>query len=73
MSNLFSLNIKDVGGLILSAIIVAVLTYLGTLSSIWSADISVVTNIALLTGISSLLKSLGTDNGGLFLGRVQVK
>ncbi len=73
MSNLLSVNWKDVGGAVLSAVIVAVLGYLGSLTNVFEADLSQILNIALLTGITSLLKSFGTGSDGKFLGGLQVK
>ncbi len=72
-SNIFSLNLKDVAGAVLSAVIVAVLTYLASLTSILNANFSQILNVAVLTAVTSLLKSLGTDTTGKFLGGMSVK
>ena len=73
MSNIFNLNIKDVVGAIVSAIIVAVLGYIGSLVSIYDIDWNVVLNLAILTAVTSLLKSLGTDSNGKLFGNIPVK
>jgi len=73
MSNIFRLNLKDIAGAILSAIIVAVLGYLSNLTNIYTVDFSELLNVVILTAIASLMKSLGTNKEGKFLGGVQVK
>ena len=72
-SNLFNLNLKDVAGAILSAVIVGALGYLQSVASIYEIDLNALLNIVVLTGITSLLKSIGTDSDGKFLGNVKVK
>jgi 5,10-methenyltetrahydromethanopterin hydrogenase len=72
-SNFFKLNAKDIAGAVLSAVIVAVLGYLSTLTNIFDADFTQILNISVLTAITSLLKSLGTDGNGSFLGSIKVK
>ena len=72
-SSFFKLNAKDIAGAVLSAIIVAVLGYLSTLISIFDANLNEILSIALMTAITSLLKSLGTDGNGSFLGSIKVK
>ena len=73
MSNFLKVNARDVGGAVVSSIIIAVLGYLGTLTNVFDANLSTVVNIAVLTGITSLLKSLGTDSEGQLLGAVKIK
>lgn len=73
MSNLFKINIRDVAGAVLSAVIVAILGYLSHLASIWNADPKQILDVALLTGVTSLLKAIGTDSNGAFMGSVKVK
>ena len=70
---MLNLNWKVVGSAILSAVIVAILGYLGTLTNIFDANLTQILNIALLTGITSLLKALGTNTDGKFLGSIQIK
>ncbi len=73
MSNIFSLNFKEVLGAVVSGVIVAVLGYIASLTSIFSIDPSQVLNIAVLTAVTSLLKAFGTDSSGKFLGGMPVK
>ncbi len=73
MSNIFNLNFRDIGGAVLSAVIVAVLTYLSSLTSIFAVNGSQLLDVAALTAITSLLKSLGTDSTGKFFGSFQIK
>lgn len=73
MSDIFRLNWKDISGAVLSAVIVAVLGYVSKLTSISAVDPYQVLNIAALTGVASLLKALGTNVNGEFLGAVKVK
>ena len=72
-SSLFNLDWKDLGGAIISAIIVALVGYLSKVTNISQIDYNQLLNIALLTGITSLLKALGTNEYGRFLGAVKVK
>lgn len=73
MSNFLKLNAKDVLGAVLSAVIVAVLGYLSNLTNIFDANWQQILDISVLTAITSLLKSLGTDSGGKFLGGLKIK
>lgn len=73
MSNIFKINLKDLVGAILSGVIMAVLTYLGSLTSIYNVDWSAIVNVAILAAITSLAKSFGTTEDGKFLGSVQIK
>jgi len=73
MSNLFSLNLKDLAGSILSGVIVAVLGFISSSANIFALDWNAILNIAVLTAIASLLKSLSTDGNGKFLGGISVK
>lgn len=72
-SNIFRLNWKDIGSAVLSAVIMAVLTYLTTLSSVVQADWKAVVSVAVMTGLTSLVKTLGTDSEGKFGGVLPVK
>ena len=72
-SKFLNLNFNDIKGAIISAVVVAVIGYLSTVTSVMDIDIKQILNIAFLTGISSLLKALGTTNGGDFLGVVKIK
>ena len=73
MSGLFQINLKDVSGAVLSAVIVAILGYLGSLTSIYSVDWQTLLNVAVLAGIGSIVKALGTDENGKAFGSIQVK
>ena len=73
MSNIFNLNVKDLVGAVTSAVIVAILGYIGGLASIYAVDWKQLLNLAVLTAITSLLKSLGTDANGKLFGKIQVK
>jgi len=73
MSNLFSLNLKDLAGSILSGVIVAVLGFISSSANIFALDWKAILNIAVLTAIASLIKSLSIDGNGKFLGRISVK
>lgn len=72
-SNIFKLNLKDLSGAVLSGVIMSVLGYLGSLTSIYNVDWASLLNLAVLAAITSLLKSFGTTEDGKFLGGVQVK
>jgi hypothetical protein len=73
MSKLFNLNLKDLGGAVVSAIIVSILTYLSSLTSIYSVDVDQLINIAVMTAIASLLKALSTDENGKLGGVIKIK
>lgn len=68
MSPFLNLNLKDVLGAVLSAVLVAVVGYLSTITNLTQIDLNQLLNIAVLTGITSLLKALGTNESGSFLG-----
>lgn len=72
-SSFLRLNINDLLGAVVSAVIVGLVGYLSTLTSLSEIDFKQVLDIAFLTGIASLLKALGTDVDGKFLGAVRVK
>lgn len=73
MSNLLKLNVKDLSGAIVSAVLVAVLSYVSALTNITDINFTEVLNIAILTAVASLLKSLGTDSDGKLLGSIKIK
>lgn len=73
MSNLLKLNVKDLSGAIVSAVLVAVLGYVSALTNITDINFTEVLNIAILTAVASLLKSLGTDSDGKLLGSIKIK
>jgi len=73
MSDIFKVDLKDVAGAVVSAVIVAVLGYLSTLANITDISFSQLLNITILTAITSLLKSFTTDKSGKMLGAIKVK
>ena len=73
MSEIFKLKIKDVSSAVLSGVIVALLSFLGGVTDITTIDWTALLNLVVLTSVTSLLKSLGTDSGGKFLGAVKIK
>jgi hypothetical protein len=73
MSNFLNLNLKDVSGAVVSAVIVALVGYLSTLTNISQVDFNQILNISFLVGITSLLKALGTTESGKFGGIIPVK
>ncbi len=73
MSNIFKLNWSDVAGAVTSAVVVAVLGYIATLTDILAIDPGQILSIAILTAITSLAKALTTDSEGKLLGAVKVK
>ncbi len=73
MSNIFKLNWNDVGGAVLSSVLVAVLAYVGNLTSLTAIEPAQLLNIVVLTAVASLAKALGTDGSGKFGGVWKVK
>jgi di/tricarboxylate transporter len=73
MSPLLKLNWNDVISAVISAVIVSVIGYLSTVTNITDIDYKTVLNIAFLTGLSSLLKALGTTESGNFLGAIKLR
>ena len=73
LSNLFKLNLNDLYGAVISAVIVAIVGYLGTVTNITDINFKEVLNVAFLAGIASLLKALGTTANGNFLGAIKIK
>lgn len=68
-----NLNLKAVAGAVVSGVIVAVLGYLGGVANIFEVDVKGLLNVAVLAAIASLLKAVGTNADGAFLGAVKVK
>lgn len=73
MSDIFKVDLKDVAGAVVSAVIVAVLGYLSTLANITDISFPQLLNITILTAVTSLLKSFTTDGSGKLLGGIKVK
>lgn len=72
-SNFLTLNFKDIYSAVISAVIVAVLGYIVSVTSIYSVDFSKLLDIALMTAVTSLLKSFLTTEDGSFAGLVGIK
>lgn len=72
-SKFLSLGWRDLAGAIISAIIVALVGYLSTVTNVMEIDLKEVLNIAFLTGIASLLKAIGTSQDGRFMGAIKIK
>ncbi len=72
-STIFTVNWKDVGGAVVSGVIVAVLAYLSSVTDITSISAGQVLNVAVLAAIASLAKSFTTDSNGKLLGAFRVK
>jgi len=68
-----NLNLQNIGSAVLSGVIFAVLGYLGDVANILEVDPKVLLNVAVLAAVSSLLKALGTNSEGKFLGAIKVK
>lgn len=73
MNGIFSLAWKDVLGAIVSTVLVTVIGYILSVGDIFAIDPKQVINIAVLAGLGSLVKSLGTDKNGKFAGAIKVK
>jgi hypothetical protein len=74
-----SINLNDIKSALVSAVLMAVLAmamYIINAGNIFAIDWNDLANtgiIALLTGVVSLVKSLLTNNNGVFAGSVKVK
>lgn len=73
MTNLWQANWNDVKGAVLSGVITAVIGYIATLGNVFDVDFKQVLSIAVIAALSSLLKALGTDKEGKFMGKVKIK
>ena len=69
-SNLFKLNLRDVGNSVITAVVIAVCGYLANMTSLTSLDTSTLFQVAILAAVGSLVKALGTDTNGKFLGSI---
>jgi len=72
-SNIFKLNVKDVAGAVVSAVIVSLIGYVLKVGDVFALDVHTIVNTAVMTGLASLLKSLTTDSDGYLLGVLKVK
>lgn len=73
MSNIFTLNWKNVLGAVASAVIVAVLMYLASLTDIGQISGHAILNTSVFTAVASLLKAFLTDSSGKLGGAIPVK
>ena len=71
--DIFTLNWKNVGGAVISAVLSAILVYITNLTSLTDFNLTAVGTIALVVAATSLLKNLGTTNQGNFVGVVPVR
>lgn len=70
---MFKINIKDIISAVVSAVIVAIVGYLSSITDITNIDYHQIMSIAVLTGVTSLLKALATTKEGEFLGALPIK
>lgn len=73
MSSIFTINYKNLIGAVVSGVIVAVLSYLVSITDVWTISWHTLINIAVLTAFSSLLKAFMTNENGDFASVVPVK
>lgn len=73
MSKFFNLEGKDWLGALVSAILVAGIGYVLQVGDVFALDWKQIVNIAVMSGLGSLLKSLLTTNEGKFVGAIPVK
>lgn len=70
---MLKINLKDVMSAVISAVLVALVGYLSTVTNIYDIDLKNLLNIAFLTAVTSLLKALVTSNDGKFGGIISIK
>lgn len=70
MSNIFSLNWRNVASAVVSGVLAAVIGYLSTLTNILSINVEQVISLAVIAALSSLLKAFSSDTDGKFLGKI---
>jgi hypothetical protein len=73
MSNLWTLDWKNVVSALVSSVLSAVLMYLSNLTNLTDFNWHMVLFIAITVGATSLLKNFGTTASGNFLGTISVK
>ena len=73
LSNILRLDLKDIVGAVISAVLVALLTLVLQLGDVFALDWHTLVNTAVLAGAGSLLKALVTDDSGFFLSTLKVK
>lgn len=72
-SGIFKLNLKDVASAVVTAVVIAILGYLATLTNVYTLSFHQVVNIGVAAGVTSLLKSFMTTDIGNFAGIVAIK
>lgn len=71
MSNIFSLNIRDVAKGVITAVLAGVLTFIyAALQSGTAIDWQQVLTIAVTAGLSYIIKNFLSDSNGKVLGRI---
>lgn len=73
IKTMFNIHMRDVLSAVISAVIVAIVGYLSTLTDISSINYHQILSISVLTGLTSLLKALGTNSEGNFMGALPIK
>jgi len=73
MTNLFTINWKDVLSALVIAVISAILSYLANLVDISNLNWHQVLGIVITTGASALLSFFGTTKKGNFAGAIPVR
>jgi len=73
MSKIFTLNLKDLLSAFFTVALTAGLGAILATGSFFGVDWKNVIDIAMIAGVGSLLKSLGTDREGKLLGAVKIK
>lgn len=63
-------NLKAILGALVSAIVVAILTYLLSVGDVWKLSFHSIVNIGVLAGAGSLIKFMGTTKNNNFAGTV---
>lgn len=73
LSNFGNLNLKDIASSLVSAGVVALLTFIGNSTSIFSLDWKQGLSFVVMAMVASLVKALGTTKDGNFGGVLPIK
>ena len=73
MSSFFTLHWKDVGGIVVSAVLVAVFGLILQAGDIFIVDWKQALNIGVMAGIARFLEALLTTQEGKFIGAIPTK
>ena len=73
MSNIFTINWKDLLSAAISAVVVSILTLIGNSTNIFALDFHQMLSAVVLAFFASILKSLTTDSTGKLGGIFQIK